>query len=330
MSRPLLALTLAALAAPAAAEPPRVVADIAPVHSLVARVMQGVGEPALLVPPGASPHFHALRPSDAQALQSAQLVVTVGPELAPWLDRPLATLAGTATRIDLLHSPGTTVLPTRSSALFEAHSHDDHAAPDDHGDHDDHDDHDHDHDHDEHDDADSHDHGATDPHAWLDPENGKLWLDTIAAALAEADPDNAALYRANAAEGAAEIDAATADTRAEVAPLDGLRYVVFHDAYQYFENRFALPATGAIAISDASAPGPARIAELRERTAEMGVTCALTEPQFDPDLIATVFQGRDVATAVLDPIGAQIPPGPQMYPALIRSIGAALAGCAAD
>lgn len=325
MSRPLLALALAALAAPAAAEPPRVVADIAPVHSLVARVMQGVGEPALLVPPGASPHFHALRPSDAQALQAAQIVVTVGPELAPWLDRPLATLAGTATRIDLLHSPGTTVLPTRSSALFEAHSHDNHAAPDDHDDHGDHD-----RDHAEHDDADSHDHGATDPHAWLDPENGKLWLNIIAAALAEAEPDNAALYRANATEGAAEIDAATADTRTEIAPLDGLRYVVFHDAYQYFENRFALPATGAIAISDASAPGPARIAELRERTAEMGVTCALTEPQFDPDLIATVFQGRNVATAVLDPIGAQIPPGPQMYPALIRSIGAALAGCAAD
>jgi len=323
MSRPLLLIALAALAAPAAAEPPRVVADIAPVHSLVARVMQGVGNPALLVPAGASPHFHAMRPSDAQALQSAQIVVTVGPELAPWPDRPLATLAGAATRIDLLHSAGTTVLPTRSSPLFEAHSHDD-----------EHEGHDHDHDHGEHGHGehghDGHVHGPTDPHAWLDPENGKLWLNTIAAALATADPDNAALYQTNATEGAAEIDAATADTRTEVAPLSGLRYVVFHDAYQYFENRFDLPAAGAIAISDASAPGPARIAELRERTAEMGVTCALTEPQFDADLIATVFQGRDVTTRVLDPIGAQIPPGPQMYPALIRSIGTALAGCAAD
>lgn len=312
MSRPLLVIALAALAAPAAAAPPRVVADIAPVHSLVARVMQGVGEPALLVPPGASPHFHAMRPSDAQALQSAQIVVTVGSELVPWLDRPLETLAGTATRIDLLHSPGTTILPSRSSALFEAHSHDDHAAQDGHDDHD------------------GHDHGPIDPHAWLDPENGKLWLDTIARALAGADPDNAALYLTNAAGGAAEIDAAAADTRAEIAPLHGLRYVVFHDAYQYFENRFDLPATGAIAISDASTPGPARIAELRDRTAELGVTCALTEPQFDPDLIATVFQGRDVVTRVLDPVGAQIPPGPQMYPALIRSVGVALAGCAAD
>lgn len=315
MSRPLLVIALAALAAPAAAAPPRVVADIAPVHSLVARVMQGVGEPALLVPPGASPHFHAMRPSDAQALQSAQIVVTVGSELVPWLDRPLETLAGTATRIDLLHSPGTTILPSRSSALFEAHSHDDHAAQDGH---------------DAHDGHDGHDHGPIDPHAWLDPENGKLWLDTIARALAGADPDNAALYLANAAGGAAEIDAAAADTRAEIAPLRGLRYVVFHDAYQYFENRFDLPATGAIAISDASTPGPARIAELRDRTAELGVTCALTEPQFDPDLIATVFQGRDVVTRVLDPVGAQIPPGPQMYPALIRSVGVALAGCAAD
>ena len=314
MSRPLLVLALVTMATPVTAEPPRVVADIAPVHSLVARVMEGVGEPALLVPPGASPHFHALRPSDGQALQSAQIVVTVGPELTPWLDRPLESLAGTATRIDLLHSPGTTVLPSRSGALFEAHSHDDHDDHDDHGEHDDN----------------GHAHGPTDPHAWLDPENGKRWLDSIAAALAGADPENSAVYHANAIQGAAEIDAAAAETQARIKPLRGLRYVVFHDAYQYFENRFGLPATGAIAISDASAPGPARIAELRERTAEMGVTCALTEPQFDPDLIATVFQGRNVATAVLDPIGAQIPPGPQMYPALIRSIGEALAGCAAD
>ena len=118
-----------------------------------------------------------------------------------------------------------------------------------------------------------------------------------------------------------------ADTRAALASVQDLHFIVFHDAYQYFEHRFGLNAAGAIALSDAAPPGPSRLAELRARVSDLSITCALTEPQFDADLVATVFRGHDITTAVIDPIGSSIPPGPQMYPELIRSVGTALADC---
>lgn len=309
MSSPSFALffALTLLPAVAVAEVPRVVTDIPPVQALAARVMDGLGTPALLVRPGASPHGYAMKPSEAAALEAAQAVFFVGPELTPWLEKPLASLADGAARVELLAAPGTVTLPTRSGATF---------APHDHGE-------DHDHDHDDH----AHSHDGIDPHAWLDPENGKLWLSAIAAELSRLDPANAAAYAANAAAGAAEIDAASADTEARIAALGPLRFVVFHDAYQYAERRFGLDAAGAVSLSDASTPSPARIAELRDAVRAMDVTCALSEPQFNPNLLATVFEGTEVRTAVIDPIGAAIPPGPDAYPALIRSLGTALSSC---
>lgn len=310
MSRFLSVAALAVtIAAPAAAEVPRVVTDIAPVHSLVSRVMEGVGEPDLLVPPGASVHFYALKPSDAKKLRGAQIVIKIGPQLSPWMDRPLTSLAGSARRLRLLEQPETLVLPARTGSTFEPHEHE----------------HEHDHDHQA-----GHDHDrpdAVDPHAWLDPENGKAWLPVIATALSELDPENADRYRANATAGAEEIDAAIAETRATVAPLKDVHFIVFHDAYQYFEHRFGLNAAGAIALSDAAPPGPARLSELRERVRDLDVNCALTEPQFDHDLVGMIFRGRNVATAVFDPVGSSIAPGPAMYPELIRSFGKALTAC---
>lgn len=373
MSRPLastlLGAVLAALlaAGPAAAQAadgggaPKVVADIAPVHGLVARVMQGVGEPALLVRPGASPHGYAMKPSEAAALEGAQAVFFVGPELTPWLTRPLATLAPRARQVELLEAPGTHRLPTRTGARFAPHHHDeeeghDHTAAgenedghdpeseagEDHveaaGDHapdasgghagDDAGDHaaDTGHDHASAE-ADDHDHGGIDPHAWLDPENGKVWLEAIAAELAALDPAHAEAYAANAAGGAAEIDAAATEAQARLAPLAGLRFIVFHDAYQYFEERFGLHAAGAISLSDASVPGPARLATLRAMVAEEGVTCALAEPQFDPDMIATVAGEGRVRTGLVDPVGMAIPPGPGFYPALMRALAEGFAAC---
>lgn len=352
MSRPLLpAAVVFSLAIPVAASAesgPRIVADIAPVHGLVARVMEGVGEPALLVRPGASPHGYAMKPSEAAALAEAQAVFLVGPELTPWLVKPVETLAPQAARVALLDAPGTLRLPNRVGATFEphhhhdgeghghGHTHDDHAhdghAHDDHA----HDDHSHDGKADEgHDHAHAHDHdhahhhaeGGTDPHAWLDPRNGKVWLTAIAAELSRIDPANAPVYAANAAEGAAEIDAAEAEVRAELAELPDLNFIVFHDAYQYFEYRFDTPAAGSISLSDATPPGPARVAELRAKVSDMKIDCAFTEPQFNPGLLQTVFAGTDAKTAVIDPVGTEIPTGPAFYPALIRSLGASLASC---
>ncbi|MEX0302931.1 MAG: zinc ABC transporter substrate-binding protein [Leisingera sp.] len=362
------------------AEVPKVAADITPVHGLVARVMQGLGEPSLVVPPGASPHGYSMRPSEARALDQADVVFWMGEALTPWLEGPLEELAGDAHRVELLEAVGTTVLPFREGARFEAHDHSDHEGHDDHNghdeheehadhdghDHEDHDDHaghdDHDHDdhdahaegeahddhdheehaahddhddhgheaHDDHDDhADAHGHGheGDDPHAWLLPANAQAWLDVIAEELAEHDPDNAAAYKANAEAGKQEIAEAVASISAQLEPFRAKQFIVFHDAYQYFEQGFGLSAAGAISLGDAVKPSPARIAEIRGVVADRNVTCVFSEPQFNPGLVATVLDGTGAGTAVLDPLGAKLEPGAGFYPALLQDIGAAIAGC---
>ena len=362
MSRNLACLSVAAtlLGGTAMADVPRVAVDIAPVHSLVARVMQGVGDPSLIVAPGASPHEYSLRPSEAAALQEADLVFWVSPDITPWLEGAIETLAGSATVTELLEVDGTTELPFREGALFEAHAHEDdehadeehaheeHAEGEDHAGHDheehaegeDHAGHDHEehaegedhagHDHEEHaadGDHAGHDHGEHDPHAWLSPDNGAVWLNAIAAQLSAADPDNAGAYFANAAAGREELAALSAEIDGILDPVRGRNFIVFHDAYQYFETAFDFPASGAISLSDASDPSPARIAEIQARVVEQGVTCVLSEPQFDPGIVATVMDGSDARTGVLDPLGSDLEPGPDLYNNVLRNLATTLAGC---
>ena len=342
MSRKLLTLSLTAtlMGGTAYADVPQVAVDIAPIHSLVARVMDGVGTPDLIVQPGASPHEYSLRPSEATALQAADLVFWIGPDLTPWLTDTIETLAPDAAVTALLEADGTIELEFREGALFEAHDHDedeDHDDEDGHEDHDDHDEEGHeDHadeeaGHDDHDDEetghDEHDHGAHDPHAWLSPQNAMTWLNVIAGQLSAADPENAGAYFANAAAGRTEIEALIDEVTATLDPVRDGQFVVFHDAYQYFEADFDFPASGAISIGDASDPSPARIAEIQGRIAEQGIDCVLAEPQFNPSLVATVLDGTQAQTGILDPLGSDLEPGPALYPQLIRNLSTALAGC---
>jgi len=278
-----------------------VVASIAPIHSLAAQVMEGAGTPYLLLPPGTSPHDHALKPSDARALERAAAVFRVGPALERWLDAPLATLAGDARVVSLAEVTGLTLLPVREEAAFESHE----------GGHE----------------GDAHEGEPDDPHLWLDPENARLWLGAIAETLAAADPANAALYRANAARAQADLDALVAAIDARIAPGRGRPFIVFHDAYHYFERRFRIEAAGAVALSDASAPGPARIAEIRARIAETGAICLFREPQFRSGLVETVIGGTGARVGVLDPLGADLEPGPGLYAALLTGLADALATC---
>ena len=328
-----LAIGTGALApAPAVADVPQVAADIAPVHSLVARVMQGVGTPDLIVRPGASPHGYSLRPSEAGALESAELMVWVGAPLTPWLASSIDTLAEQARHVALLELDATRTLEFRTGATFADHDHGhDEAKGEGHDEHD-HDGHDHDgHDHDDHDHAhgDGHDHAhdGIDPHAWMDPENGKAWLDAMAAELSRLDPENAGTYYANAAAGKQEIDTAADEVATTLAPLRDMQFIVFHDAYQYFERRFDIPAAGAISLSDASDPSPARVEEIRDLVAERDIACAFAEPQFDPGILEAVFSGTETTTAVIDPMGTDIPTGPEFYPEFLRSIAASFERC---
>lgn len=285
----------------AGADAPQVATDITPVHSLVARVMRGAGSPALIVAPGASPHGYAMRPSDAAALDAADIVIWVGPELTPWLEDAIDALAGDAQSLALLDAPGTRRLPLRDGATFAAHAHGAarHAG---------------------------HGHAGPDPHAWLDPANARSWVARIADELSDLDPANAALYARNADAARAEIAALQAGIADRLAPVSEVPFLVFHDAYQYFEARFDVDAAGAISRGDANAPSAARIAALRDLVQARDIACILTEPQFDPGLVETVFGGV-ARRGVVDPLALGVAPGPDLYPDLLRDMAAALRDC---
>lgn len=330
MSRLLaLASTTAILAGAASAEAPKVVVDIAPVHSLVARVMEGVGVPTLIVTPGASPHQYQMRPSQAAALQDADIVVWMGESLTPWLEETVDTLSGDAAHLALLETEGTTLYAFREMAVFGDHGHGD--AHDEHDHAEKHDDHGHTEKHDDHaghgHDDHGHSHDGADGHAWLSTDNAAHWVGVIADTLAARDPENAATYAANAEAARAELATLKSEISATLEPVRGARFVVFHDAYQYFEMEFGLNAAGAISMSDAARPSPARIAEVQEEVAEANVRCVLSEPQFNPDLVATVMDGTPARTAVADPQGLGLEPGAALYPQLMRNLAGALATC---
>jgi len=303
----------------AMAEVPTVVTDIPPVHSLTAAVMGNLGAPVLLLDRGASPHDFQFRPSQMRDVQGADLVIWMGPELTPWLEKPLAARAEGAALLGLLDAPGTflTEFGQAMEATEEAaqdHGHD-HAAEagEDHADHSGHDD---------------HDHSGVDPHAWLDPANGKLWLGLIANALSAQDPGNAATYAANAARAATAIDVAEAKATALLAPTKARPFVAFHDAYGYFTEHFGLSVAGTVSLGDAASPGARHLAELRETLANAPPTCVFPEAQHDPALIAQL--AADTGTTLgqsLDPVGSTLEPGPDLYPALIVTLAKTIAAC---
>ena len=309
-----LALLSTALLSGSAWAAPDVVASIKPIHSLVAAVMQGVGEPALIVKGSASPHTYALRPSDAGALENADIVFWTGHGMELFLASALDTLAVDAEVVELAETPGITLLPVREGGAFEAHSHGDEA------------DHDHDHDHDGHD-HDDHDHGADDMHFWLDPENAKLMVTEIADRLSVADPDNAATYAANAETTIAGLDALQAEIAATLTPIQDKPFIVFHDAYQYFEARFGLELAGSVTVTPDVMPGAARIDELKAKVAELGATCVFAEPNFEPTIVRVITEGTETKAGVLDPEGGALTEGIELYPTLLRGLATSLVDC---
>ncbi|WP_425043490.1 zinc ABC transporter substrate-binding protein [Primorskyibacter sp. S87] len=302
-------------AAPAVADVPRVAVDIPPVHGLVSMVMDGVGEPDLLMRPGASPHGYAMRPSEARALQRADAVVWIGPELTPWLERPMSSLAGGAVDLPLLNHPVTRVLDIRDA--LEAGPPSENEG---HGDHDGHslDDHDHDH----------HDHGSLDPHAWLDPANAKAWLPLVAELLSGLDPENADVYAENARRAVAQLEMISRDTELLLASMQTRKYVGFHDSLHYFEARYGLQTAGTLALSDAQDPSPARMARMKTELAGSGISCAFSEPQFDPGLLEVALETAEIPIVEIDPVGRDFALGSDFYPELIRSVAASFARCA--
>ncbi|WP_075880790.1 zinc ABC transporter substrate-binding protein [Vreelandella massiliensis] len=300
----------------ALADVPNVAVDIPPVHSLVSKVMGELGEPELFMQQGASPHGYSLRPSEAKTLDDAELVIWVSNDLTPWLSGPLASLASDAEHLELMTLDETQVLNyrDRSVALMEAHDDHDHHNHHDHGDHDHHD----------------HHHEEADPHGWLDPGNARLWLDAIARRLSVMDPENAEAYQSNATQAKAELLELQMTLEEQFAEQPAPRFVVFHDAYQYFEQRFDVPSEGAISLGDASDPSPARIEALQQHVRENAIQCVFSEPQFNSAMVDNVFGDTPAVMGVIDPLGVELPLGPTLYDQLLRQLADALEQCSAQ
>ena len=309
--------------APGAYAAPEVVVSIKPIHALVAGVMDGIGTPRLIIEGGASPHTYQMRPSEAEALQAADLVVWVDETLEAFLERPIASLGAGAEIVTLHRAAGMRLLRNREGGIWDSSStqlHDDENA-DTHADaHDDdaHDSEDHGHDH---------AHGELDAHIWLDPRNAARVVEVVAEALTRIHPEEAAAYRRNAASMRARIEALEASLRKQLAPVRRHAFVVFHDGYQYFEHTFELNSVGSVTLDPTRLPSAKRLASLRRALVERDVQCLFTEPQFEPRLAWTVIEGTEVRTAVIDLLGADVAAGPDAWFGIMRSLGDSIAGC---
>jgi len=321
----------------------KVVTSIKPIHSLASYLMDGVGKPDLIVDGYASPHGFSMKPSHAKMLQNADIVFWVGEGMENFLEKPLNSIAKKAEKIELMEIKGLNVLKFRERNIFDEHDHDDHddhgKKEDDHDDHghddhgkkeDDHDDHGHD-DHgkkeDDHDDHghEGHGHGEFDAHIWLDPINAKAILNEMVEHLIENDPKNEAKYRSNLDKALKEIDKLTIEVMTDLS--NSVSSIVFHDAYQYFEKRFNVKILGAFTVNTDVMPGAEQLAEIREIIEHDKVACVFSEPQFNPDIINAVAKDMKIKTGVLDPLGATLDPGKDLYFKLIRNMSASFKGC---
>lgn len=321
---------------------PKVATSIKPVHSLVAAVMEGVGEPELLIEGNLSPHNFVMKPSQAKSLQNADLIVWIGHALEPALEKPVAEIGARAVSLELLEVDGVELFEPR---IFEdglGHGEETHEVNADHDKHehkeDGHTEHgqdehahdedkhaEHEHDHDEH--GEGHDHGLYDPHIWLDPENAKAMVLSISDALSKLDPDNAETYARNANSSVSELTSLTIELEQVLEPVKGGKFVGFHDSYQYFEYRFEVAALDIVAVNPETPPGAEHIRELREKLSQTQKVCLLREPQFSSKIIGTVAEGLETTVTEVDPLGAEIEAGPDLYFQLLRNMANEIRAC---
>ena len=296
----------------AMAEQP-VVVTIKPVHSIAAAVMRGMTEPGLLIDGAGSPHTFTMKPSDAKRINEAKVFFRVSDALEPFTGKLVKALPKSVRVVTLEAVPGLTLHPLRTGGTFEAH---DHAKGGKHAGHD-------------------HGHGkggteAVDGHIWLDPGNAALIADHLANVLGEVFPAEAARLKTNAAAFARDAEALAGELSGVLQPVAGRPYIVFHDAYQYFERRFGLTPAGSVTVSPDVPPSAKRLTELRRKIQALNAACVFAEPQFTPRIIDTVLEGTKARKGVLDPLGAAIPAGADHYGKLMRSLAADLKACLAN
>jgi zinc transport system substrate-binding protein len=308
----------------------KVVTSIKPIHSLVSYVMDGVGKPDVIVDGYNSPHGFSLKPSHAKMLENADLVIWVGEDLEVFLEKPLVTIAKKAKNIEVMDLKGIRKLDFREKNIFEEHGHDEHKEHDGHDEHKDehkeHDGHDeHKDEHKEHDGHEGHAHGEHDPHVWLDPMNAKVIIKEITKQLVQLDTKNSSIYKSNSKKALADIDKLTKNIKKNL--NKDLRFVVFHDAYQYFENRFGIQVLGALTVNKDVMPGAEQLSEIREVIEHEKVNCLFSEPQFNPSIIKSIAKDTNVKIGILDPLGARLDKGKNLYFDLLNNMASSFKGC---
>ncbi len=279
---------------------PRVVVSIAPIHSLVAGVMDGVAMPELLVSGNSSPHSYMLKPSQVRNLQRADMIVWAGESVEGFLLRPLANYDDSKTIIELMDEPGMLLLNGREAGVWQVGQ-----------------------DELRHD----HDHGKIDGHLWLDPQNAKTIVRLVVASLSKLDSQNAVKYQANAKRMQQALSELDQQLKQKLAVVSQTPYLVFHDAYQYFEQRYGLMPIGAIMAGAEHKPGARRLQQVRERVKAEQAHCVFSEPQFPSKLIQIVVEGTHLKAATLDPMGMDLEPGKGLYFELMQNLGQGLVEC---
>lgn len=313
MNKPTAALAaLFALSLPVSAGSPDVVTDIAPVHSLVSKILGDRGTVELLVTGQENPHHFQLRPSQIRSLAGADLIVWIGEEMTPWLNQTLEANAADIPQLKLLHLDETDA--HEDQAEMHDHEHEDEHAQE--GDHDDH--------------TDTHSgghHHGTDPHVWLNPDTAAQWLEPIAKALSDLDPEFADAYHANADRTYAELMALSHQIQDQLTDIETIPAITLHDAYGHFEDRFGVAIAGHLKDSDASTPSAARMAELQALNQSGAIKCVFTEPSHDPGAMQELADQRGLDIRVVDPVGASLEPGAELYVTLLDNLAASFLAC---
>lgn len=285
---------------------PKVAVTIKPIHALVSGIMQGIGEPQLLLPDGASPHTFQLKPSTLKQLQQAELIIWVGPELELFMVKPLEQFHPRFGILTLMTVPHLQILNQRNEREW-AHDHD-HAKE-----------HDHDDSH--------HSHDGQDPHIWLSTDNAKIMVDNIAAILSQHDPDNAKRYQANAKNLKGKINAVKSTLTTQLSPVQAKPFMVYHDGYQYFEKEFHLDAVGTMMINPHLPLSAHGLNEIKQLIKDNHVKCVFRETEFNDTMTRQYLSGIGVNVEELDPLGARIPQGPEAYEKILIQLGDTLSSC---
>ena len=287
----------------------KVVVSIKPFHSLVSTVMQGVSEPALLIIGNNSPHTYSLRPSAAVKLQKAHLVFWGGENLEGFLAKPIHSLAAGARVVSFEDMPGLILRPFRLVKEWqeldpESENDQDHLKK-----------------------QEIHRFPGNDPHIWLDPLNAQKITQNLVQILSEFDPENAQTFHSNGKKTILRLSNLNIQLETKMSSVSSKSYIVFHDAYQYFEKRYQLNPIASVTVSSDHSASVGRLIDIRNKIKNNNVLCIFTEPQFPTKLVQTVTSGTAVKKGILDPIGISISPGPEMYFTLLNNISHSISTC---